>query len=338
MKDERHTSAYRSLFIPLLLIGGGVMWLLANFDLIGVQNIVMLARLWPLLLIAAGLDMLAGRRWPALGALIGVGTVALVIVLMLIGPALGWGYNIETTLLSDTEPVGNTERMQVILDAKTGQINVAAITDSNRMIDFDLKALGAVDYHIDGETQKVIRLSQNDYQINGLAAFIASLFGNADYRWNVRLTPRLPVELRVSNSTGSAQLDLRGLNLNKLSLSMATGSIDLMLPAAEQPYEANISSATGGGSIFIEEGAQLFLKVSVATGGYTIDVPDGAAVRVRGSVAVGRIEVPAQFRRISGDTEKFTGEEGVWETENFSSATKQIFIDFDGATGGLTVK
>jgi hypothetical protein len=60
---------------------------------------------------------------------------------------------------------------------------------------------------------------------------------------------------------------------------------------------------------------------------------------VRGSVATGGITVPSNFQRLSGsDEDRFVGDEGVWQTSNYDSAARKINIEFDGATGGLTVQ
>ena len=80
-----------SLFWPMVLIGVGTVWLLTNIGVFKAENIVVLARLWPLLLIVAGLDLLFGRSSPNLGAIIGIATVVGVLLLMLVGPSLGWG-------------------------------------------------------------------------------------------------------------------------------------------------------------------------------------------------------------------------------------------------------
>lgn len=64
----------KSIFWPLVAIAAGVVWLLINLNVIAGVNVLALARLWPVVLIAAGLDVLLGRR-PWIGALIALVTV-----------------------------------------------------------------------------------------------------------------------------------------------------------------------------------------------------------------------------------------------------------------------
>jgi hypothetical protein len=87
--DTPQTSRRIYIFWPLVLVAGGVLWLLANFGVIAGENFFVLFRLWPVLLIAAGLDLLFGRRWPLVSALIAVVTVGLAVVAVVFAPQLG---------------------------------------------------------------------------------------------------------------------------------------------------------------------------------------------------------------------------------------------------------
>ncbi len=73
-----YRARYRSLFWPVILVGVGVIWLLSNLGYVTPANLSEIWRLWPLLLIAAGLDMLLGRRLPLASALIGLLVLGLV--------------------------------------------------------------------------------------------------------------------------------------------------------------------------------------------------------------------------------------------------------------------
>ncbi|MBC7250601.1 MAG: hypothetical protein H5T62_09990 [Anaerolineae bacterium] len=86
LKTERRTRRSRrrppSVFWPLMLIGVGVVLLLANLGYLPWQAWSVLWRLWPLLLVALGIDLLIGRR-SVLGAIISA-----VLILLLIGGAI----------------------------------------------------------------------------------------------------------------------------------------------------------------------------------------------------------------------------------------------------------
>src|SRR5512135_1019645 len=87
MSDSR-PRGYRSLFWPMILIGVGVVWLLGNLGILPANSLYLLANLWPLLLIGIGADLIFARRLPLVGAIIGLVLVAVVVVVLLIGPSL----------------------------------------------------------------------------------------------------------------------------------------------------------------------------------------------------------------------------------------------------------
>ena len=62
----------RSFFWPIFLIGVGVVLLLSNLNIIESVNFFFLLQLWPVLLIALGLQILFGRSYPWVGNLLAV--------------------------------------------------------------------------------------------------------------------------------------------------------------------------------------------------------------------------------------------------------------------------
>lgn len=152
----------RSLFWPLILIGIGLVWLLSNIGILQSASIGVLFRLWPLILVIIGLDLLFGRRSPALGTLIGVGGVALIVLLMLVGPSLGWAQGAEVKEASYSESVGDATSATVNLDVSVAETNIKALTDSNALFQADVRYTGDVMYNVSGEAAKNISLRQEN--------------------------------------------------------------------------------------------------------------------------------------------------------------------------------
>jgi len=80
---------YRSFFWPIVLIGVGAIWLLANLNIISVTSLNTLLNLWPLILIVIGLNLLFGHQTQWAGAIIGVLAIGAVIAFLVFGSALG---------------------------------------------------------------------------------------------------------------------------------------------------------------------------------------------------------------------------------------------------------
>ncbi len=329
-------SEYRSLFWPLILIGVGIVWLMSTMGIIGGANIAVLFRLWPLLLIAIGLDLLLGRRAPLLGALIGLGTLGLAIVLMLIGPGLGLAGNYEVETAAFSEPVGDARSAEVTLNLSVGRATVTALNDSTALIDADLTYVGEVEFQAEGETDKTIRLGLregfNGFNFTGPFDFFGWLGSEDELHWDIGLSPDVDLRLAINGGVGEANLDLSGLQLTALDANIGVGKINLILPAASG-YTAQVDGGVGEVDITIEEGASLTLDINSGVGGVSIDVPDGAAVRLEADPGLGGVETPGWLALVSGDDD-----DGVWETEGFSRADSRITITFDGGIGGLTIR
>jgi hypothetical protein len=329
----------RSLFLPLLLIGVGLVWLFSNLGILQPTSLGVLFRLWPLVLIVIGLNLLFGRRSPALGNLIGIGSVVVIIGLMLVGPSLGWAQGAEIKTAAYSEPMGDVESAQVHLDLSVAESNVTALTDSDNLFEADVRYTGELVYDVQGEGQKTITLSEEDQFDSGIN-FLNWDFIDAseDLHWNIGLNPDVPFDLVVSGGLSDTHLDLSQLQLTGLNIDSGIGSLNLNLPAMSDLYDVTINAGMGTIDIDIVEGATLNLDISGGVGAVTIDVPDDAAVRIEANTGVGGIDVPSNYQRVSGDESDFVSEHGVWQSEDFENSDQQITIEFDGGVGSFTIE
>lgn len=326
-------TGYRSLFWPIVLIAVGVIWLLGNLGVISGTNLVVLFRLWPLLLIVVGLDLLFGRQSPVIGALIGVGAVVVIIVLMLVGPSIGLGApEMDITRDSYSESRGDATSATIDLDLSVGTTSIQALTDSSDLFAAEVSHVGTMDYSAEGETQKTIRLKQDDTRINFFEGFgfLGAVFDSEqDLYWKVGLSPDVPIDLTINAGVGESNLDLSQLELSGLDIDIGVGQLDLRLPAADSAYDAKLRGGAGNVTITIADDADLTLDINGGVGNFNIDVPDNAAVRINADIGLGDVTVLGDFNKIGSDT---------WETSDYSEAARRITIDFEGGVGQLTVQ
>jgi hypothetical protein len=85
-----NTHRSRPIFFPLVLIAIGVLWLLGSFGVFAIDQLSILVRFWPVLLIGLGLDLMLRPRWPWAANLVALGIVALAVAAVLLAPRLGW--------------------------------------------------------------------------------------------------------------------------------------------------------------------------------------------------------------------------------------------------------
>jgi hypothetical protein len=253
-----------------------------------------------------------------------------------------------------TEPVGSATSARVRLDLSVGKCIVKPLVDSETLIEADLTYVGEINFTASGDTEKVVNLSQ----VNAPADWFRGIFGwigsGQKLRWDIGLTTRVPLDLEIHNGVGECNYDLSALHLTALRIAGGTGEITASLPAGQ--YSARLDSGIGETHISIPSGANVDLQASAGTGEVQLDIADGAVVtaHVRGGIgemnvrlpqnAAARIEyragigganLPARFNRVSGGDSWQPS--GIWQTPDYDTAARKIFIKFEGGVGGLKV-
>jgi hypothetical protein len=329
-KDNRR---YRSIFWPILLIGIGIIWLLANLEIIPGVNWRILWRFWPFILIAIGLDVIFARRSPILGALLGFATVALAILIMVFAPSLGLVTSTEISTDRFTEPVGLTKSAQVDIELSVGPIAIDALSDSTQLLDAEITHVGKILFESQGEEEKKVTLQQEkDLTFNRFE------WPEEDLDWDIGLNPEVPIFLELKGGVGDAELDLSELQITGIDVDLDVGGLNLTLPTMDDMYTVKVNGGVGEVRITILEGANLRLDLEGDVGDFVVNVPEDAAVSLDANTDVGNIKVPSSFIKRSGEEDHFIGESGIWETSGYRSADRRISIDFNGGVGDLIIR
>jgi hypothetical protein len=237
--------------------------------------------------------------------------------------------------------VGDATSARVNLNLGIADTNITALSDSTDLISADLSYVGEVEFVAEGETAKVISLSQTDEGDEGPFNIFGFgwVFQGEDLNWNIGLSPEVPIDLSISGGVGAANFDLSGLEITDLNVSSGVGEITVNLPATSERFDARVSSGVGKISLTIPEGTgDVSLDINGGVGETTIDVPDGAGVRLEADSGVGSVNLPSNFTRISGDDDNIVGQSGTWESQGFAEADQQINITFKGGVGSLNVR
>jgi hypothetical protein len=354
--EEEKNSGYRSLFWPILLIGVGAFWLLGNLGLLPDINFRFFLRLWPIALIAVGLDILFGKRSPALGALIGLGVVGLVIALALFAPDLGIELSAELKRLELSEPLGGANEARVVLDLERYPTTVGSDVGANSLFEATLDTFTDVNFSVRGESLKTVTVdpvTDAGFDFN----WLDEIGSNA--RWEISLSPELPIDLSIDVGSGSANLNLGGLDLSALVIDGGSGSTDVTLPASSTAYDVNIDGGSGRFDVIVREGTKLAASVNVGSGSWDLIIEsdvegkfniDGGSGSVRidvdGDVGVrivvrddgsGSVNISGDYDLVD-DLNDDRRDTGIWESGNYDSATHRVEIRFDPGSGSFTVR
>ena len=123
-----------SLVGPVILIGLGVVFLLNNMGLLAWSAWEVIFRLWPILLIALGLEIILSRlsAWGSLVAL--VLTVAILAgMLWLPGPDIGTGQAVAGEEVR--QALGEAARAEVVIEPGVGALYIEALPESANLVE-----------------------------------------------------------------------------------------------------------------------------------------------------------------------------------------------------------
>jgi hypothetical protein len=323
---------YRSLFWPVVLIGIGLVWLLSNLGIIQTGSTLALLRLWPVLLILAGIDLLFSRRWPWLGALLGLLTLAGVIALLVAAPSLGILQSPEAQTKTIAEPLGQARQAQLNLDMTTYPTRLTR-TSGDQLISGEIDYVGDLLYTVGGGETPAIQIAQ----VNDPAGWFdwTSTLGQ-DMRWDLALNDQVEWDLVIDGGSGSSELDLTGLTLTGFQADFGSGSSQVRLPATAPGYDARIDSGSGSLRLWLPAETDLNLELDSGSGSVTLTLPEGAAVQlIVADGGSGSLNLPRDLDKISGDPDE---DEGTWETAGFAQAAQQITLRLDYGSGSVTLR
>lgn len=227
---------------PVFFIGLGAIFLLSNFDLLAWNTWDLLFQLWPVMLIAWGLDLVIGHRswWGSL--------LALVLLALILAGVFALGNVItpaETEQIS-WEPNERITLLNASLKPAVGSLNIEALSDNKNIVE------GTINYRQGTTIEK--EMSER----NGTATFSLVLSGNTIINpinqtslpdWNIDLATSMLLDLDVSVGVGDADLDLEKLSLENLNVDVGVGRCEIILPAAD--LTANINGGVGETVIYL---------------------------------------------------------------------------------------
>lgn len=210
------------LLLPLVIVAGGVVLLLANFGVIELASLESILRLWPLLLIAVGLDVIAGR------ASLARALSSLLVVCILLGVGFAafrlfapdrWIAESQTVAVR----LGDAGAARITLSCDDCALRIGASADSDALV------AGVLALRRDARLSQSVSRT-DDTVFYELASRPRGWFPFGRRReistWELGVNRTIPVELLVS--TGNAvDLDLQNLLVTAVSVTAEGGTLIL---------------------------------------------------------------------------------------------------------------
>lgn len=259
----RHYRLRSGVVWPLTLVLAGTLFLLSNFGLVGDGFWSALWRLWPVWLIALGVEVLFGRRsyvGPILAAALIFGVVG------------GAAYFIPPGGQHDLVSTG---RFSQKLDGATK----ADVTVKVGVARLRIEALGTPDLLAEGALRVGDRERvEHSFRRSGDTAYLElehkstpfiGLGGQGSRKWDLRLNPALPMRLTVHSGISESMLDLSAMQVHELKVNAGIGQTTVILPATGQ-VRAEIEGGIGQTIVRIPQGMEAQIRIETGIGGASL--------------------------------------------------------------------
>lgn len=234
----------------------------------------------------------------------------------------------------------------VIVDVPFEKAFVSALADSPNLVEAETEFIGAMTFTSEGDEAKTVTLAEDTQG--------QTYTGDRVLRWNVLLTPDVPLDLTLRVASGELALDAAGLDLTGVALTAASGLIDANLPALDAASPVTVDVAGGAVTLNLAEGSAADVtqvnvgagqfnlnvgenaalnvaNVNIGAGEMVLDIPRGAAIRLEiKSVAAGSVNLAFSLTRVEGTD----ADEGIWQTEGFDSAENPITVVIESIAAG----
>jgi hypothetical protein len=335
----------RSMFGPVLLIAAGIFLLLANLNMLPSLNWQAALRLWPLLLIFVGMNILV-RQVPRpagtwLSALVAIAAVALFGYVLLFAEQIPFvdrlgGLAIGTPNREEISfPADDVSSANVVLHMAAPHAEVVGLEDSNDLV------AGSVTYRGDLLFDTTMSDGHAFVELdtvgdNALFSWVdpANWFDSEVAEdWRIGLNTQVPLTIHLDLSSGSTNADLKSLNIAGLEVEGSSGRATLALPSGN--FDTIYDVGSGSVSLELPEEGRQRITIDGGSGSLTIVVPDSIEVRI--------VISDTGSGQLSVDNDRFArvrdGEEGAstWETDSYAGATDHVDLVLDVGSGSVTV-
>ncbi len=292
------------LFWPIILIGVGSILLLSNLGVITGNPWATVFQLWPVLLIALGLEILFGGAtgWRAIvSALLGLGLVAGILWVLVAQPALpGLSFNSNLQKTTISHPISGIESATADLSFGAGSNHLYAIGDSDNLIEGTLQTYNPPVFEVNQSGDHAnIRLEA------GTTTFYIPPF-SPEEKWEVGLNSAVTYQVNLNIGVGQSKIDM-----SKLLLS-----------------GGNVSGGVGATEMWLPNKGVFTLNVNGGVGELRLYVPHNMAVRAEVNGGLGAFHGMPRLQQVSED---------VYQTEGFSSAENAVTLTINGGVGAITL-
>lgn len=254
--------------LPLLLIALGGLLLLQTTGVLSWNLWASIWRLWPVLLIAIGINIILGARMPwAAGALIAAVLAVGAALTAFSGAFVSNGFRNDIEVMGSLhELLGETESVGVNIKFGAGDLILDSLPpDSPNLFEAEFRGREAEVSVNRSDGSADLDISNHDFSSDFF------LTTNDRATWNVSLSPSPDMFLDMDAGATEMRLDLTHLKVNGLSIDAGAADIEIVMPADAGHVDADIDIGAANLLIIIPEGVGARIDADTAAGSLSID-------------------------------------------------------------------
>ncbi len=245
----------------------GTVFLLANFDYLPWDAFDLLLRLWPVLLIAAGLDLVFRGRSPL------VNIAGILVALLLVGGIVWYSFSNVSVISGAAEPVsqslGNAKKANLVIENPFGDLKLSSGAADGQLIEGTAMLI------------KPLELEQRYNVANTIGTFnlraegeVIVPFGSNLNRptWDLKVNDDVPLNIQANSAFGRQTIDFTGLNVERFDLEVAFGLVTVTLPD-DVALNGQIDLPFGSVVVYVPKDAHV--QVNADTAFTALTYPDG---------------------------------------------------------------
>lgn len=257
-------------YVGAVIWGGlGVFLLLNNLGMMPNASWTVLFRWWPVLLIAAGLDLIIGRHsiWSAIiGLVLGVALLAGIVWLSM-GTASA--HQIETYDMQYA--LGEAETIHANISATAGELTIKGGAEPGNAAEVAISK--SANEQIRDEYYVQDDRGYFDLDNEGLFVLYPAFQGaSAKSVWDVSFNEDVPLVLDSQLIAGDQRFNLNELSVKRFDVKTIFGRTTIVMPRKET-FDGNAEVIFGELLVFVPEDAAVCIYAD--TGITSVDLPDG---------------------------------------------------------------
>ena len=239
---------------PLVLLGLGTILLLGNLNYLPTSALPLLAKIWPILLVAIGLDIAFSGKNTGWYTFLRVG-LGLLLVGLILWLAVATSTAADLVREDFEQPRDGAESSQIDFSIVAGRLILEPGTDPEQLIIGSADLLEGVSFDTDytapqnGQSNLRVEVANK-----GLIVDASSML------FDFAVNPEIPLTINADVTVGEMDFNLAETAVTVVNTEMAVGRQVMRLPC-DRDTTANLEVAVGGIDLYIPRGCDVTINL-----------------------------------------------------------------------------